>query len=101
MPNLKKVTPVSWKDEAKVEDEEKHYPTFRLKSSDLPALKDWDVGDDYVLVMRVSQKSKDERGKDNIESEFEIKALAPLEDALNTEEMTKFDNKARTGKSVL
>lgn len=35
----------------------KIYPTFQLDDEDLPEIKDWKVGDKYMLIMEVEQLS--------------------------------------------
>lgn len=44
----------SFKDDMK----RKIYPTFSIDDEDLPDIKDWEVGEKYVIVMEVEQLSK-------------------------------------------
>ena len=46
-----------------MEMESKHFPMLHLSSDNLSEIKDWDVGEDYHLVLKVKQKSKNEDDK--------------------------------------
>lgn len=59
-------------------------PRFDLKSSDLPELKDWPVGEHYILVLDVKLvglHEYDEGNEKKIQGDFEIHKIGDLSDA--------------------
>ena len=45
---------------------------FELSSSQLKAIKDWDVGEEYTVVLKLKQVSKELEDDGTICGEFEI-----------------------------
>lgn len=59
-----------------------YLPTLCLNDKALPEIKDWDVDGEYVLVLKVKQKSKsmNTQGKEErYHADFEIKEIAYLD----------------------
>ena len=56
-------------------DREKQYPTFRLTLEDFPLAKDWEVGKNYKIHMKVSQRELEVRKNGKGTVEFEILAI--------------------------
>lgn len=59
-----------------------YYPSLYLNSDTLPEIKDWDVGEEYYLVMKVEQKSKSANINEKEErwaADFDIKEIGVLE----------------------
>ena len=57
--------------------DDKHLPTISISSDDLPSIKDWQNGTEYLIIQRVAQVSRrDEDGKTR--SEFEIKEIGTI-----------------------
>ena len=62
-------------------------PMFRLSSSELPALKNWEVGEEYNLLVKVRQVGKhvgemheeEEGEQEGFHGEFEILKAKPYE----------------------
>ncbi len=65
--------------------QEHQLPQFTLRENDLPDLANWEVGQDYYIVMRVEMIAKRNR-KDltskvdqvKIEGDFEMHSIKPL-----------------------
>lgn len=51
----------------------KHYsaPNFYVDAEQMPEIKNWEVGKEYYLVVKVEQKSKNER-EDSVDASFDI-----------------------------
>ena len=69
------------------EEIEKHVPRFMVDAEMLPAIKDWEVGEEYELKMRVKQAhvTADENG---FRAGFEVLKVIPA--AKNESESSKF-----------
>lgn len=52
-------------------------PCFEVKASVIPESEEWEVGEDYDVQVRVTQKSVKERGGENW-VEFKIKKIKAL-----------------------
>lgn len=78
---LKKVKPHKMSTlESSVEKE--HYPTVYLTSDTLPEIKDWEVGEEYKIVMIVEQKSKSmnvEGKEEKYNADFAIKKIGCMD----------------------
>lgn len=71
--NLRKVKPTDYSERYGLEKPDtKSYPTINLSLKDFPTAKDWDVGEEYVITMKVRQSaiSQNKGGKGNVT--FEI-----------------------------
>ena len=58
-------------------------PSISLDSDTLPDIKDWDIGKEYVVVMRLKQVSSDmsaNEKKENCYARFEIKEIGVLDE---------------------
>jgi hypothetical protein len=51
------------------------YPSIEFSEIDLPELKKWEVGKDYTLKMKVTQKEIREGRSGELYGRFEIKEL--------------------------
>lgn len=70
----------------------KFYPSMHIDSEMLPEVKDWDVGEEYYVVMKVRQKSKSMEASDKGErcnGYFDIYEIAALEAPESKEDETK------------
>lgn len=60
-----------------------YYPNLYIDSQSLPEIKDWKVGEDYYLVVKVTQKSYSMRSTDDGEmkghADFDIKEIGVLD----------------------
>ena len=68
--------PVKLKDIAPINPEgsfpgEPIFPSFHLTEGDLPQVKDWDVGEEYTLTVKVKMEGKNDTPR-GIEGRFEI-----------------------------
>lgn len=50
-------------------------PMIEISSSQLKAVKDWDVGKEYTVVMKLKQVSKELEEEGEICSEFEVLSI--------------------------
>lgn len=48
-----------------------YYPSLYLSSEDLPDIKDWEVKEEYFLLLKVKMKSKNAR-EDECSADFDI-----------------------------
>jgi len=60
------------KDQFKALQGESEEDMFELSSSQLKAVKDWDVGEEYTVVLKLKQVSKELEDDGTICAEFEI-----------------------------
>lgn len=59
-----------------------YFPTLYLKAEDLPEIKEWEVGEDYYLLLKVTMRSKEEYETSNEErcsASFDIKEIGDIE----------------------
>lgn len=67
-------------------------PMIHLSDKDLPAIKDWKVGDEYEITLRVKQKSMREMSpyekNGKVEASFEIIAAKVAEDDKDVNDMS-------------
>lgn len=66
-----RIKPISWKQEMKTENNEKHYPTLSLSIRDIPEIKDWKVGETYNVALELKQVSMSQH-KEGGGASFEI-----------------------------
>lgn len=99
---LRKVVPEtmpSYKEDRKT----KIYPTFQLDDEDLPEIKDWKVGEKYLLVMEVEQMSmrqgKEWQGADDkdkkVHATFKIMKVGVKEEKFEDEYARKRSGSVR------
>ena len=79
------------------EPKKEYYPHLNLSSDDLKEIKDWKIGKDYYLVIKVEQTNKNMRaeGKDEKWSaDFDIKQIgvASKDDVVEDEEKDDKDD---------
>lgn len=60
------------KDQFKALQGESEEDMFELSSEQLKAVKDWDVGEEYTVVLKLKQVSKELEDDGSICAEFEI-----------------------------
>ena len=53
-------------------EDEMHFPQIHIREQDLPDIEDWEVGEDYLLTVKVTQKTKSERQGGEVEASFDI-----------------------------
>ncbi len=77
------------------------YPTVCLNDKALPEIKDWEVGEEYYLVLKVEQTRKDmnsDDGGENWHADFNIKEIGVLDDMedemMDDEEDTEMDKQS-------
>lgn len=58
--------------------EKKYFPSINLYSSTLPEITDWKVGEDYYVLMKLTQKSLSV-SKDRADASFDITEIAVIE----------------------
>lgn len=59
-----------------------YFPTLSLNSKTIPEIKEWEVDGEYVVVLKIKQKSKSmyTEGKDEVyDARFDIKSVAVVE----------------------
>lgn len=59
-----------------------YFPNIYLKAKDLPEIKEWEVGEDYYLLLKVTMRSKEEYETSNEErcsASFDIKEIGSVE----------------------
>lgn len=61
------------------ETEERVYSSMSLSEEDLPSIRDWSVGEEYTVVLRVRQKSMDSYG-DTMNGSFDILEVLEAEE---------------------
>ena len=55
-------------------------PSFYVSASQMPEIKDWEVGKKYRLMIEVEQKSKNESEDSGVDASFEILAYKHLKE---------------------
>jgi hypothetical protein len=73
-----------------------YFPSFCLNSKTLPEIKDWEVGEEYYLVLKVEQKSKNMHADDKDEkwhADFDIKEIGVLDKEDQVDEEDASDDK--------
>lgn len=64
------------------ESKKEHYPSIHLSNKILPEIEEWKDGEDYVIVLKVTQvgsSSYSHGGKKSISADFEVKEAAYVE----------------------
>ncbi len=69
-------------------------PTVHLNDTQVPEIKDWDVGETYQIVMDVKQTSKSEDKNGNVNSSFEVVGYKPVEDDMSDSDLEDLQGKA-------
>lgn len=72
------------------EEKEEHYHTFHLDSETLPEIKNWKIGEDYYVVMKVTQTSMDaykNKEEEKYHCCFEIKEIGVVDGKDDKESM--------------
>lgn len=90
--------------------EHRFKPSIHLDEKDLPAIREWEVGQKYVLILEVKQTSKNENehteGRKTIKSmsaSFEIQKVSTPKKPFNEQTMKDFRNgtlKTKNGRTV-
>lgn len=61
-------------------------PSLYIDSKDLKAIKDWSVGQDYEVIVKMRMTSMSERENGTVSGSFEIESImSPEADALDLE----------------
>ena len=82
------------------EAEMKQFPSLSLSLTDLKEIKDWEVGEDYFLTMKVSLVNKEESETEDGEkcnARFEIKKIG----STKGEKENKEDKEDETKKKIM
>ena len=58
-----------------MESHEPFYPSIELSDLDIPEIKDWEIGEDYILQIKVTQKEIREGRAEEIYARFNIKEV--------------------------
>lgn len=64
------------------DSKKKYYPSISLDSDALPEIRDWEVGSDYYILMKVTQKSlniNDSAEFKRADARFDIKEIAVID----------------------
>ncbi len=81
-------------------------PSIHLDEKDLPAIRDWEVGQKYVLILEVEQTGKNinkHDGKKNMSAGFEIQKISTPKKKFNEQTMEAFRKgtlKTKSGRAV-
>lgn len=69
-------------------------PTMYISSKQLPALKDWKVGESYDLIVSVKQIGLHENSDGSMSGDFEIETImaADSNDPMDLEDVNAMDN---------
>lgn len=65
------------------------YPGFYLNAKTLPEIRDWEVGEDYYIVVKATMRSKEKyenEDKKSCSGSFDIKEIGVVEDEDDYEE---------------
>lgn len=65
-----------------LEEEMKHYPSIYFDSKTLPEVKNWNVGEEYYVLLKVKQMSKSmsmDSKEEMCDARFEIHEISALE----------------------
>uniref|UniRef100_A0A6H1ZVT6 Uncharacterized protein n=1 Tax=viral metagenome TaxID=1070528 RepID=A0A6H1ZVT6_9ZZZZ len=87
---LEKVKPK--KSELTAEVAQPNFPSLYLSSDTLSEIEDWEVGDEYYIVMKVEQKGKSMRTEEKKEiynADFDIKEIGVLDEEEKKEDLKK------------
>ncbi len=67
MSEFRKIKPISWNEEVgakgKDPDKIKHYPDFHIDLSHLPEAKDWEIGKEYTVALKLKMGSMNIRNE--------------------------------------
>ena len=69
---MRYIKPTTWQEEMKSGDEEPRYPMVDFKTKDLPEAKDWEVGKEYEITLKVRMRSITDSIKDDDRACFDI-----------------------------
>lgn len=59
-----------------------YFPTLYLEAKDLPEIKEWEVGEDYYLLLKATMRSKEEyetSDEERCSASFNIKEIGNIE----------------------
>ena len=77
---MEKVKPHKMDEPSEIKKE--YFPTLHLNSKDLAEIKDWEVGKDYYVAMKITQTSSDMQSDEKGErwsASFDIKEIGVLD----------------------
>ena len=72
---LRKIKPISYKEEMPMDENKERYPHLNLSLTDLPEAKKWEIGETYEVVLHLKQTSLNARG-DKGDVGFDIVKIA-------------------------
>jgi hypothetical protein len=55
-------------------------PTIYIDSKQLPAVKDWKVGETYVVVLKIKMTGMHEREDKSVSGDFQIEKVTPKDE---------------------
>lgn len=73
---LKEITPLT--DEDFMPEGEPIFPRIHFREIDLPEIKDWPVGEDYYVVVKIHKKEVYEMPGGELEASFEMKEVGDV-----------------------
>ncbi len=86
MPKFNKIKPINA--QTIHEEDREVFPTIKLSEKELPELKDWKTGEDYILVVKVTQDKKIELPNET-KAVFSLKAVRAGADKENSKHAIK------------
>ena len=77
---MRYIKPMTWKEEMKSNDDEPRYPCVDFKVEDIPESKDWEVGKEYTLSLKVRMRSITDSIKGDDRVSFDVLGIEPGDD---------------------
>lgn len=92
MLKLKKI-PVKKSDYPKMLDEGIPYynPSFSLNDKQVPEIADWEVGEEYQIVVNVKMTRKEEYKDNNVSGGFDITGYKVVDNSLDDTDLEEID----------
>lgn len=78
----------------KLTSPEKMKPSLFLNAEELPEVKNWEVGNEYTLLVTVKQTGKDiheYNKKKSISAHFEICKIKPVDSSASSKDFKEFE----------
>jgi len=101
MLKLKNIPVESYEENMKL-DSGKYLPTLYFDEKQVPEIKDWEVGEEYDVVLRLKQTSKNENelepDENNLNAGFNIVAYKVLDSEMSDADLEKLQAEALKSK---
>ena len=75
------------------------HPSLYLNNVQVPEIKDWEVLEEYEMIIRVKQRSRGEQGDGSVDGSFDVVAYKVI-DKKKIEDMTDEEFAEYQGKSL-